>query len=115
MKTTTIAILMFVITTIYSFPVDAGIRCENDIISVGDTSSEVIIKLRRCGELLYKEVVRKEITVKKPVKKKDEKIREEKLIDIWHVRVKQRGHWYCYPLYLEEGRLQSIGRWSRCD
>ena len=115
MKAITIIILFLAITTAYSFPVDAGIRCKNDIISIGDTSSEVMIKLRRCGELLYKEVVQKDITVNKSKKKKGEKIIEEKLTEIWHVRVKQRGHWYCYPLYMEEGRLRSIGRWSRCD
>ena len=115
MKTTIITILLFAITTIFSFPTNAGIRCENDIISIGDTSSEVIIKLRRCGELLYKEVVKKEIIVNKSKKQVGEKIRKEKLIDIWHIRVNERGHMYCYPLYIEEGRLQSIGRWSRCD
>ncbi len=115
MKTTTLTILLVAITTVYTFPTNAGIRCENDIISVGDTASVVMIKLRKCGELLYKEVVKKEIKINKSTKQKGEKIKKEKLIDVWHVRVNERGHHYCYPLYLEDGRLQSVGRWSRCD
>ncbi len=115
MKTTTLIILMLAITPIYSYPIHAGIRCENDIISIGDTSSEVMIKLSRCGKLLDKEVVSKETIVDTDDKKTGEKVKKEKSIEIWYIRVKERGGMYCYPLSFEEGRLQSIGNWSKCD
>jgi hypothetical protein len=114
-KTTTLVILIIAITTIYSYPIHAGIRCENDIIFIGDTSSEVMIKLGRCGEVLDKEVVSKETTVDTDEKKSGEKVKKEKLTEIWYIRVKERGGMYCYPLSFEEGRLQSIGNWSKCD
>ncbi len=44
-----------------------------------------------------------------------EKVKTEKLIELWQIRVKEPGGMYCYPLTFEEGRLQSIGNWSRCD
>ncbi len=115
MKTITLAILITAITIVHAYPVQAGIRCENDIISVGDTSSEVMIKLSRCGKVLDKEVVRKETTVETDDKKNGEKVKKETLTEIWYIRVKERGGMYCYPLSFEEGRLQSIGNWSKCD
>lgn len=114
MKTFSLAVLILVIAT-YSNPIHAGIRCENDIISIGDTSSEVMVKLSRCGQVLNKEVIRKETSVETNKNKSDEKVKKEKLIELWSIRVKERGGMYCYPLTFEEGRLQSIGRWSRCD
>ena len=114
MKPFTLSILMLLIT-IYAYPVYGGIRCENDIISIGDTSSEVMIKLSRCGEVLNKEVVKKETIVDPNEKKPGAKIKIEKIIELWYIRVKERGGMYCYPLTFEEGRLQSIGNWSKCD
>ena len=115
MKTASLAIFAIVLTIISSSPLYAGIRCENDIISIGDTSSEVMIKLSRCGKVLDKEVVRKETVVEIDNKKNGEKVKKEKLIEIWYIRVKERGGMYCYPLSFEEGRLQRIGNWSKCD
>lgn len=112
MKTFTLAILIFVIAT-YSYPIHAGIRCENDIISIGETSSEVVAKLSKCGQVLNKEVIRKETSVE--TDKSGEKVKKEKLIELWYIRVKERGGMYCYPLTFEEGRLQGIGNWRRCD
>lgn len=114
MKTFALSILMLVLT-VYVYPVHAGIRCENDIISVGETSSEVMVKLSRCGEVLNKEVVSKETSVDTNEKKSDEKVKKEILIEHWYIRLKERGGMYCYPLTFEEGRLQSIGNWSKCD
>ena len=114
MKAFTLSILMLAIT-IYSHPVYAGIRCENDIISIGETSAEVMIKLSRCGEVLNKEVVSKETSVDTNKKKSDEKVKKEKLMELWYIRVKERGGMYCYPLTFEEGRLKSVGNWSKCD
>jgi hypothetical protein len=113
-KTITLAIFISVIAT-YSYPTHAGIRCENDIISIGETSSEVILKLGRCGEVLNKEVIRKETSVETNKNKSGEKVKIERLIELWHIRVKERGGMYCYPLTFEEGRLQRIGNWSRCN
>lgn len=114
MKIFALAIFISVIAT-YSYPIHAGIRCENDIISKGDTSSEVMLKLSRCGEVLNKEVIRKETSVETNKNKSGEKIKKEKLIELWFIRVKERGGMYCYPLTFEEGRLQRIGDWSRCN
>ena len=114
MKTLALSILILA-ATICSYPVYAGIRCENDIISIGETSSEVMIKLRRCGEVLSKEVVSKKTSVATREKKSDKKEKKEKLMELWTIRVKERGGMYCYPLTFEEGRLQSIGDWSKCD
>ncbi len=112
MRAFTLSIAMLVIT-LYVYPVYGGIRCENDIISVGDTSSEVTIKLQKCGEVLNKEVIKKETIIDE--KKSGETVKKEKLVELWSIRVKERGGMYCYPLTFEEGRLQSIGNWSKCD
>lgn len=114
MKTYVLAIVVVVIAA-YSYPIHAGIRCDNDIISIGDTTAEAIIKLSKCGEVLGKEVVRKETSVSTNKNESDYKVKKEKLIEIWYIRVEERGGMYCYPLTFEEGRLQSVGKWSRCD
>ncbi|MCG8641654.1 MAG: DUF2845 domain-containing protein [Desulfobacterales bacterium] len=100
------------INLIFFYPAQAGIRCKNDIISEGDTSSEVKIKLMACGTVLDKEIVSRETVVKK---KTDKTVKKEKVTEIWYIRVKERGGMYCYPLSFEEGVLQRIGNWSRCD
>ncbi len=114
MKSLTLSILMFLLT-VYSYPAYGGIRCENDIISVDDTSSEVIIKLSKCGEILNKEFISKETSIETNENKIGEKVKKETLVELWHIRVKERGGMYCYPLTFEEGRLQNIGNWSKCD
>jgi hypothetical protein len=114
MKTSTVSVLLLVLT-LYAFPVYAGIRCKNDLISIGATSSEVMVKLSRCGEVLNKEVVRKETSVDTDEKESVGKVKKEILIELWYIRVNERGGMYCYPLTFEEGRLQSVGRWSKCD
>lgn len=114
MKTFTLVLFIIVIAT-HSYPIHAGIRCKNDIISIGETSSEVMLKLSMCGEVLNKEVIRKETSIEINKNKSGEKVKREKLIELWYIRVKERGGMYCYPLTFEEGRLQSIGDWSRCN
>ncbi len=115
MKTTTLIILMLAIITIHTYPVQAGIRCGNDIISIGDISSEVMIKLKKCGEVLNKEVISKETVIETDVKKIGDKVKKETLTERWYIRVKESGGTYCYPLSFEEGSLQSIGIWRKCD
>ena len=114
--------ILFVILLLMAFshPVYAGIRCDGDIISVGDTTSEVIMKLGACGEILYKEYVREETIVVSNDKKKNnraehEKVKKEILVEVWHIRVKERGGSYCYPLTIKNGCLHSIGDWNKCD
>ncbi len=114
MKRYALVILIVLIVT-YAYPIQAGIRCENDLISTGETSSEVMIKLNKCGEVLNKEVIRKETSVDTTENKFDQKVKKEKLIELWYIRVKERGGMYCYPLTFEEGRLQSVGNWTKCD
>lgn len=84
-------------------------------LSTGQTTSEVMVKLSMCGEVLNKEVIRKDTSVDMDKDKHDEKVIREKLIELWYVRVKERGGMYCYPLTFEEGRLKSIGNWNKCD
>ena len=102
MKTIRLVIFILMINLMFFCLAQAGIRCKNDIISEGDTSSEVMIKLMECGTVLDKEIVSRETIV-------------EKVTEIWYIRVKERGGMYCYPLSFEEGVLQRIGNWSRCD
>lgn len=111
----TVVIFLTLLFVLYSNPVFAGIRCGNDLISIGDTPSEVMLKLRKCGEILDKEVTRKEIYVEAVGEDSKEKVKKEKLIEHWYIRVKERGGMYCYTLSFEEGRLTDIGDWSRCD
>ena len=49
-------------------------------------------------------------------KKADDKVEEkEKLVERWYIRVNERGGKYCYPLTFEDGLLQNIGNWTKCD
>jgi hypothetical protein len=104
--------LSLMISILCVYPVHAGIRCENDIISTGETTFEVEFKLKKCGEVLSKEIVRKETTKEITA---DKNVKEEKLIEQWHIRVNERGVMYCYPLTFESGRLVDIGRWNKCN
>lgn len=115
LKKSILSILIIAITIMFFHPLYAGIRCKNDLISIGDAPSEVRIKLSKCGKVLDKEVVRKETTIENDDNRTVDKIKKEKLIEIWYIRVEECGSMYCYPLSFEEGRLKNIGRWSRCD
>ena len=94
-------------------------------ISEGDSSIEVMIKLNKCGEVLGKETASKETVNKVNVSKEKitdtreektgESVKKEIVTEIWYIRVEERGGIYCYPLSFEEGRLKSIGNWSKCD
>jgi len=95
----------------------AGIRCGNDIISIGDTKILVINKIQSCGHILDKDAYTKEIS-DSPSGKEEIKTPKKTTIriDLWSVRIKERGgHHYCYPLTFEDGILTHIGSWSRCD
>lgn len=111
MKMTTL--LFFTLFLVLIYPVQAGIRCGNDIISIGETTSQVKLKLGKCGEVLDKEIVRIETAEEENRNFKAKK--EKKLVERWYIRVKERGGMYCYPLTFDEGLLQSIGNWSKCD
>lgn len=65
--------------------------------------------------MLNKEIVRKKTIVNADEKNVGEKVKKERVTEVWYIRVKEREGMYCYPLSFEEGRLRSIGRWSRCD
>lgn len=120
MKTAGMLFLILAIANISAYPVHAGIRCENDIIAVGYSPSEVMIKLNCCGEVLGKDIVSRETVSKITVadtkeEKTGEMVKKEIVTEIWYIRVKERGGVYCYPLSFEEGRLKSIGNWNSCD
>lgn len=103
-------ILITILGTIFflsSGSVFAGIRCGNDIISIGNTKILVTNKIQSCGRILDKDTYTKEIS--------DSSGGEGIRIDFWSVRIKERGGHYCYPLTFEDGILTTIGSWSRCD
>ena len=114
MKMLAPALLVFM-SALSAYPIHAGIRCQNDIISIGDTSFEVTAKVKICGEVLDKQIISKETIVQPNEEKANEKVKEEKVIELWHIRVNERGGMYCYPLTFEAGRLISIGDWKRCN
>ena len=112
MKATAFALLSMAIA-LCTCPAHAGIRCENDLISPGETTFEVQVKLGKCGEVLNKEVVGTQTTKEK---KADDKVEEkEKVVERWYIRVQERGGMYCYPLTFEDGLLTNIGNWTKCD
>ena len=107
MKKRLIAITAALAALLMAAPAYAGIRCGNDIISEKDTKMAVLVKLKSCGEVLDKDTYTKESG-------KDGSS-TEKLVEQWYVRVKEKGSHYCYQLVFEEGLLETIGNWTRCD
>lgn len=115
MKTIVLTILAIVMTILCTHSSHAGIRCGNDIISVGDSMAQVVMKLSKCGKVLDKNVVSTETTINRDDTSDGDKIKKKKVTEIWFIRVSERGGMYCYPLTFEEGFLKSIGDWSQCD
>ena len=94
----------------------AGVRCGNDIISIGDSKTTVVGKLRSCGEILNKDTYTKEEEKQLDKKEGGEKIKIQKRIDLWSIRIRERGNnHYCYPLTFEDDVLTEVGQWSRCE
>ncbi len=79
-----------------------AIRCDRDLISDGDTTLEVTVKIQKCGEIMGKEVIRSEDSVGRK--------REQ-----WLIRVYESYHYYCYLLKFKDGVLDSIEYLRRCD
>ncbi len=105
-----------ILTTIIFFFItlstaNAGIRCGNDIISTGDTKTQVLVKIKNCGEILEKDSYIKGSTY---TTSDNYKTTTQTKIDLWSTRIKERGSYYCYPLTFENGELATIGKWSRC-
>ena len=89
----------------------SGIRCGNDIISVGDTKTIVASKIQSCGQIIDKDSYIKETENSS----EENSIKIQKKIDLWSVRIQERGSHYCYPLTFEDGILIDIGSWDRCN
>ena len=104
-------ILSLLILSIFACQAHGGIRCSNDLISIGDTSMEVRIKLKNCGEILDKQVIQKDYVQHN----NHDKTIQEQLIEQWYIRVNERGGSYCYPLTFKGGKLNDIGRWGKCN
>ncbi len=102
------AILFFLFTFSAA---NAGIRCGNDIISTGDTKTQVLIKIKSCGEILEKDSYVRGTTY---TSSKTYETTTQTKIDQWYTRINERGSYYCYPLTFENGKLTTIGKWSRC-
>lgn len=94
-----------------------GIRCSNDIISTGDTDLEVQLKLKKCGEVINRNIIKKEITSNFNTRKnRDIEVSgEEQLVERWYIRISEQGGMYCYPLTFSGGILKEIGKWTKCD
>jgi len=109
-------ILIIALSFFYVGIAFAGVRCGNDIISIGDTKITVVNKLQSCGKILNKDTYTKEIETQLEENEDGEKIKIQKRIDLWSIRIQERGNnHYCYPLTFEDGILTEIGRWSRCN
>ena len=104
--------LMVLVAFFQGTQASAGIRCGNDLISVGDTSFEARIKLETCGTVIDKERVGTTTETQSGGKRAAAR---ERLIERWYIRVHERGGTYCYPLTFEEGLLKEIGIWRKCD
>ena len=89
-----------------------GIRCGNDLISVGDTRFDVQVKLGDCGSILDRQQVGTRTETEAAA---TGTVAEERVVERWHIRVNERGGAYCYPLTFVEGVLTEIGSWRRCN
>lgn len=95
-------VFIFIITISYTPMAFSGIRCDRDLISDGDTTLEVTVKIQKCGEIIGREVIRSEDSVGRK--------REQ-----WLIRVYESYHYYCYLLKFKDGVLDSIEYLRRCD
>lgn len=82
------------------------------LITIGETSFEVIKKLATCGMVIDKALVATHTESKKIAQGE---VSEECIVERWYIRVDEKGGSYCYPLTFEEGILKEIGNWRRCD
>jgi len=94
------------VATLISHSAEAGIRCGNDLISIGDSTMTVMTKLSGCGRVVHRETLRTE-----------EEFQRGKWVTVtvteWYIVVEERGRKYGYPLTFKGGRLIAIGRWHR--
>ncbi|MEJ2639140.1 MAG: DUF2845 domain-containing protein [Desulfosarcinaceae bacterium] len=107
-----IQVLGFVLGFMLVSQASAGIRCGNDLITIGDTGFEVLAKLETCGRVIDKAPVATRTETERNGKEEES---EERLIERWYIRVDEKGSGYCYPLTFEKGILIEIGGWHRCD
>jgi hypothetical protein len=95
-----------IVATLISQSVEAGIRCGNELIKIGDSTGAVADKLGNCGKITYQVNLGTE-----------EELRNDRWITFvvtrWYVVVDERGGRYKYPLTFKNGRLTDIGRWQR--
>lgn len=78
-----------------------AIRCGNDLIQEGDSTFEVILTLKKCGNVMEKEMVQSENTYEK--------------IEKWLIRAYEMGHHYCYELTFKDTKLIEIRLLGQCD
>jgi hypothetical protein len=95
-----------IVATLISQSVEAGIRCGNGLIKIGDSTAEVADKLGNCGKITSQVNLGTE-----------EELRNDRWITFvvtrWYVVVDERGGRYKYPLTFKNDRLTDIGRWQR--
>lgn len=124
MRKVSISIIMLIICSSFVQYSYAGIRCGSDIIGVGDSTMDVMIRLRNCGEVIAKEEVQKNVDGTFEARtdyhnnysqtKGDFKA-AVRTIEKWYIRVDEgRGNYYCYPLFFESGYLTYVGDYAEC-
>ena len=116
--------LFFVMVFCSSITAHARISCNNDIISVGDSSLDVMVKLNNCGQVLGKETVQEKSQGTFGARTDYYRTHSQtnggfevktRTIEKWYIRVDEgRGNYFCYPLFFESGVLIHIGDYSEC-
>ena len=102
-------IFMFLVPGVVS----ARIRCGNNIISKGDSSAKVMMGIRKCGEIIEKEVIQENI--KGTIRRNGDFNATSELTERWYMVVNQSGGDYCWTLIFKGGRLFEFENWDRCD
>ena len=102
----------------------ARIRCGNDIISKGDSSGRVRMKLRKCGEILEKEIIEEHTEgtfsagtrhVKNHTYTSGDFQSDTERTERWYILVHETGGDYCWSIIFRGGILIEFEDWERCD
>jgi hypothetical protein len=102
----------------------ARIRCGNDIITKGDSSGRVMVKLRKCGELLEREIIEENTEATFSGRTKYKKNRSDssgnfrsatEVSERWHVIIHKREGDIYWQLIFRGGNLIKFEDWERSD
>ena len=102
----------------------ARIRCGNDIISKGNSSARVRMKLKKCGEFLGKEIIEERTDGTFGARTRHKKNYSYTSGDFqstterterWHILIHETGGDYCWELIFRGGILIKFEDWESCD